>query len=198
MKITNFAIIVLVVVIGFLLFRSVKVEDADKKTLGDASQITASPSKEGKMPEIKTGNLTIEKKLLTISTSKGDIEVELYLQAAPKTVENFLKKAGEGFYNNKTWHRVEDWVVQGGDPKGDGTGGGDMPTELNDLTFSLGSIGIARGPDININNDSQFFIVKKDSSFLDKQYTNFGKVTVGMDVVNNISIGDKILNITTK
>lgn len=198
MKTVNIAIIILVAVVGLLLIRSVKIEDADKKTLDKTSSISASPTKEVKMPEIKTGNLTAGKKLVTISTSKGDIEIELYPQAAPKTVENFLQKAQSGFYNNLTWHRVEDWVVQGGDPLGNGTGGGKMPTELNDLTYAIGSVGIARGQDINQNNDSQFFIVKKDSSFLDKQYTNFGKVTAGMEVVSKIEIGDKILGIKEK
>jgi len=197
---------------SFLLAGCVKVEDAEKVSstpivqVEDTEKVSPTPiiQKEEKMdtnlnsPEIKTGNLTTDKKLVTITTSKGDIELELYPLAAPKTVDNFLKKAEAGFYNNLTWHRVEDWVIQGGDPSGNGTGGGDQSTELNDLTFSLGSIGIARGGDIRINNDSQFFIVKKDSAFLDKQYTNFGKVIIGMDVVDRIEIGDKILGIKGK
>ena len=117
---------------------------------------------------------------------------------APQTVERFAGKARSGFYNGLTFHRVEDWVVQGGDPLGTGTGGGKVPSEYNDLTFKLGAIGIARGPDPAINNDSQWFVVKKESSFLDKQYTNFGEVTSGMDVVNGIKIGDKIKSITVE
>src|SRR5881409_834586 len=104
-------------------------------------------------------------------------------------------KARSGFYDNLTFHRVEDWVVQGGDPKGTGTGGDRVPSEYNDLSFKLGAAGIARGQDPAFNNDSQFFIVKKDSTFLDKQYTNFGQVTAGMDVVAGIKIGDKIKTI---
>src|SRR5581483_10137632 len=105
-------------------------------------------------------------------------------------------KARGGFYNSLTFHRVEDWVVQGGDPQGDGRGGGRVPSEYNDLTFKTGAVGIARGQDPAFNNDSQFFIVKKDSSFLDTQYTNFGQLTSGMDVVSGITIGDKIKTIT--
>jgi peptidyl-prolyl cis-trans isomerase B (cyclophilin B) len=107
-----------------------------------------------------------------------------------------VAKATSGFYDGKTFHRVEDWVVQGGDPDGTGRGGGKMPSELNDLPFSKGSVGIARGGDIKVNNDSQWFICKADASWLDKQYTNFGQVTSGQDVVQGIRVGDKIKKVT--
>ena len=132
-----------------------------------------------------------------LKTTKGDIELTLYPKEAPNTVNNFLAKAQSGFYVNKIFHRVEDWVIQGGDPLGNGTGGGNMATEINNKPFVVGSLGVARGGDIRISNDSQFFIVKTDSQFLNNQYTNFGIVTKGMDVVNKIQIGDKILGITT-
>lgn len=131
-----------------------------------------------------------------IKTSKGDITISLYPNDAPNTVANFVSKSKNDFYKNLTFHRVEDWVVQGGDPLGNGTGGGNMPTELNNKPFVIGAVGIARGQDIKISNDSQFFITKKDSQFLNGQYTNFGIVTKGMDVVEKIEIGDKILGIT--
>lgn len=130
-----------------------------------------------------------------ISTSKGDITLTLYPKEAPSTVNNFVKKAKSGFYNNLVFHRVEDWVIQGGDPDGNGTGGGNMKTELNDNPFVVGSLGVARGPNIEISNDAQFFITKSDADWLNKQYTNFGIVTQGLDVVNKIAIGDKILGI---
>lgn len=131
-----------------------------------------------------------------IKTSKGDIGIEFYATEAAKTVANFVNKAKSGFYNNLTFHRVEDWVVQGGDPDGNGTGGGKMATELNNKPFVVGSLGVARGGDINISNDSQFFFTKTDASWLNGQYTNFGIVTKGMEVVNGIQIGDEILGIT--
>lgn len=134
----------------------------------------------------------------TITTSKGDIVLKFFQKEAPNTVLNFYNKAKSGFYNGLTFHRVEDWVIQGGDPKGDGTGGGSMPTELNDEPFGIGALGVARASDIKVSNDSQFFITKKDSQFLNKQYTNFGTVTAGMDVVNKIQIGDKILKIVVQ
>lgn len=132
----------------------------------------------------------------TIKTTRGDIKAIISGKAAPRTVKNFIEKAEKGFYKNLTFHRVEDWVVQGGDPKGNGTGGGLMQTELNDLPFVAGSLGIARGGDIRVSNDSQFFITKIESPHLNQQYTNFGLVIEGMDVVNSMKVGDKILGIT--
>jgi len=135
----------------------------------------------------------------TIELAKGGtFTIALRPDKAPQTVERFAGKARSGFYNNLLFHRVEDWVVQGGDPLGTGTGGEKVPSEYNDLTFALGAVGIARGADPAINNGSQWFVVKKESSFLDKQYTNFGTVTSGMDVVNGVKIGDKIKSITVE
>ena len=130
-----------------------------------------------------------------IATNAGQFTIVLDSQAAPKTVENFVQKARSDYYKGLTFHRVEDWVTQGGDPKGNGTGGGDQKTELSDKNFAEGSVGVARGGDINISNDSQFFICTKDCSFLNKQYTYFGKVTTGMDIVKQIKVGDKIQSI---
>lgn len=139
-----------------------------------------------------------EKQLAIIETSKGMIEVELYPDKAPNTVKNFLSKAASGFYKGLTFHRVEDWVIQGGDPVGNGTGGGKMPAEYNDIPFVDGSLGIARGMDKAQNNDSQFFICTTDCGWLTNEYTNFGKVTKGMDVAKKIAIGDKILSVQSK
>ncbi|MFC1627182.1 peptidylprolyl isomerase [Patescibacteria group bacterium] len=126
----------------------------------------------------------------------GVVEMELFPESAPKTVENFLSKAKSGYYEGLTFHRVEDWVAQGGDPLGTGTGGGEIATELSKVPFEIGSLGVARGGNIKISNDSQFFICTKDCSWLTGQYTNFGKVTKGMELVKKIKIGDKILQIS--
>jgi cyclophilin family peptidyl-prolyl cis-trans isomerase len=132
----------------------------------------------------------------TVELAKGgSFTFTLRPDKAPQTVARFVEKSRSGFYNDKVFHRVEDWVVQGGDPLGTGTGGEKVPSEYNDLSFKLGSVGIARGQDPAINNGSQWFVVKKDSTFLDKQYTNFGIVTSGIEVVNGIKIGDKIKTI---
>lgn len=130
-----------------------------------------------------------------IVTSKGELEITLFPDAAPNTVANFANKSQNGFYNNLTFHRVEDWVVQGGDPLGNGTGGGQMPTELNNNPFIRGSIGVARKGNIEVSNDSQFFITKTDAPHLDGLYTNFGQVGRGLDVVDSLEIGDKIISI---
>jgi peptidyl-prolyl cis-trans isomerase B (cyclophilin B) len=133
----------------------------------------------------------------TIKTSKGNINVILFGDIAPNTVKNFVVKADTGYYNGLTFHRVEDWLIQGGDPNGNGTGGGQMAAEQTpSKPFVAGSIGVARASNPQINNDSQFFITKTDASWLNGQYTNFGLVTSGMDVVNNIQKGDKIVGIT--
>ena len=125
----------------------------------------------------------------------GSFTITLRPDKAPQTVGRFAGKARSGFYDNLTFHRVEDWVVQGGDPLGTGTGGGQVPSEYNDLPFKTGAAGIARRDDPSQMNDSQFFIVKRDSDFLNTKYANFGQVTAGMDVVTGIKIGDRIKSI---
>jgi len=145
-----------------------------------------------------TSQTTVSSQSATIKTARGEFTIVLDSTAAPKTVENFIGKSKAGFYNDKIFHRVEDWVVQGGDPKSNGTGGGDQPTELSDRNFAEGAVGVARGGDIKVSNDSQFFICTTDCSFLNNQYAYFGKVTSGMDVVKKTQIGDKIESIEIK
>ena len=125
----------------------------------------------------------------------GSFTITLRPDQAPNTVANFVQKARDGKYDGLKFHRVEDWVVQGGDPLGNGMGGGKMPSEMNSLPFKVGAVGIARGNDPKVNNDSQWFVVKKDASWLNGQYTNFGQVDSGMDVVNGIRSGDVIRTI---
>lgn len=132
----------------------------------------------------------------------GSFTIALRPDKAPNTVANFIKKAKNGDYDGTTFHRVvPGFVAQGGDPlsKTDptraGTGGGQQPTELSDLPFLKGAAGIARGGDIKISNDAQFFICLEDARHLDNAYTNFGSVTQGMEVVAKIAIGDKIKTI---
>ena len=136
-------------------------------------------------------------RVATIELDKGGtIQIALFGADASQTVKNFETKATQGFYNGLKFHRVEDWVVQGGDPSGNGTGGGQMPSEYNKREFKVGSVGIARGQDPRINNDAQFFIVKRDSPHLNGNYTNFGQVTSGLELVVKIAIGDKIKKIS--
>lgn len=143
----------------------------------------------------------------TIETDKGTIELVLYPQDAPKTVTNFATLAKNGYYDNLTFHRVVDgFVIQGGDPTGSGSGGESVygekfEDELNPETASYkegykeGVLAMANaGPN---TNGSQFFIMLADNP-LPNDYTIFGKVTAGMDVVKKIVMGDGIKTITVK
>lgn len=139
-----------------------------------------------------------------IKTSKGDITVELYPKEAPLSVTNFVQLAKGGFYNNLTFHRVvPNFVVQGGDPQGTGSGGPGytIPAEIqgNPHKHVEGALAWARtGDDINPqrrSSGSQFYITLAPTPFLDDAYTVFGKTTAGMDVVKKIAQGDKILKI---
>jgi peptidyl-prolyl cis-trans isomerase B (cyclophilin B) len=132
----------------------------------------------------------------TVELAKGgSFAFTLRPDKAPQTVARFAQKARSGFYQELTFHRVENWVVQGGDPTGSGSGGNQVASEYNDLPFLAGAVGIARANNPAQMNDSQFFIVKIDSHHLDGMYANFGLLTSGMDVVQGIKIGDKIKTI---
>ena len=129
----------------------------------------------------------------TIETTLGTIELELYPDDAPKTVENFETLAGKGFYDGVIFHRViPDFMIQGGDPTGTGTGGPgyQFEDEQNDHPVARGALAMANaGPN---TNGSQFFIVTvQDASWLNGKHTVFGRVTAGMDVVDQISQVDR-------
>jgi len=125
----------------------------------------------------------------TLNTSKGTIAVELFDDDAPKTVENFRTLAGKGFYEGVIFHRViPDFMVQGGDPTGTGSGGPGytFEDEFNERKVVRGALAMANaGPN---TNGSQFFIVTAEACpWLDGKHTVFGQVTDGMDVVDAIS-----------
>lgn len=124
----------------------------------------------------------------------GTIAVELDGDAAPITVQNFMDLAESGFYDGLTFHRIiNGFMMQGGDPNGDGTGGSDQTIKgefsengvENDLSHTRGAISMARAKDMD-SASSQFFIVHQDSTYLDGQYACFGYVTDGMDIVDTI------------
>lgn len=134
-------------------------------------------------------------KTVTLETTKGPVVLEVYPDKMPVTVSNFEKLIGSGFYDGLTFHRVEDWVIQGGDPQGNGTGGPGwaIPLETNqDLKNVRGAVAMARGPEDPDSAGSQFYILKRDAAILDGQYAVFGKVIRGMEVVDQIAIGDKM------
>ena len=125
----------------------------------------------------------------TLHTNHGPIDVELYPDDAPKTVDNFVKLARDGFYDNLIFHRViPDFMIQGGDPTGTGSGGPgyQFEDEFNQHKVARGALAMANGgPN---TNGSQFFIVTADSCpWLDGKHTVFGNVTSGMETVDTIS-----------
>ena len=127
----------------------------------------------------------------------GEIAIEFFPDDAPKTVENFVTLAKKGFYDGVTFHRVEPgFVVQGGDPKGNGTGGPGytIKDEFNKQQHARGAVAMARTQAPN-SAGSQFYITLAPAHFLDGQYTVFGKVTSGMEVVDKIRVGDKMKSV---
>ena len=124
----------------------------------------------------------------------GTLTVELDADTAPITVTNFVNLAKDGFYDNLTFHRIMDgFMIQGGDPNGDGTGGADQTIKgefssngvENEISHTRGTISMARAQDPD-SASSQFFIVQEDSDYLDGNYAAFGHVTSGMEIVDQI------------
>lgn len=136
---------------------------------------------------------------VTIETAKGSIEIDLFPEYAPKTVNNFLFLVGEGFYDGVTFHRViSNFMIQGGDPTGTGMGGPGYRFEDefrgNPLKHETGSLSMANaGPN---TNGSQFFITHSPQPHLNGRHTVFGQVTKGQDVVNAIRQGDQMLSVS--
>ena len=150
--------------------------------------------------KLKNNYKYIRMKTAKISTEKGDMQVEFYEKDAPGTVENFIKLAKSGFYDGLTFHRViNDFVIQGGCPNGTGAGGPGytIPCELDgeNQYHDRGVLSMAHAG--RNTGGSQFFIChsRKNTSHLDRQHTCFGKVVEGLEVIDAIRPGDKILKI---
>ncbi len=200
-------VIIIAIAAGIVIYRnntSPNLTDM-KKTQADQS-VTQQKKEEQKVPKPVVayafpGTLPaarIANKQVTIKTKKGDITFEMFEQEAPKTVSNFVYLAEQQYYDNLTFHRVvPNFVIQGGDPSGNGTGGPGY--KFNDekvvRNYDQGIVAMANsGPD---TNGSQFFIML-DNVPLPKLYTIFGKVTSGMDVVKQIQIGDIMETVTVE
>ena len=132
-----------------------------------------------------------------IKTNKGEMKVEFFEDDAPKTVENFTKLAKDGYYDNLTWHRViPNFVIQGGCPKGDGTGGPgytiDCELDGENQFHDRGVLSMAHAG--RNTGGSQFFVChsRENTQHLDRNHTVFGKVTEGLDVLDAIQQGDSI------
>ncbi|MBS3908462.1 MAG: peptidylprolyl isomerase [Actinobacteria bacterium] len=180
---------------------------ADKKAASDADEVIEAEASEAPI----TTETTVaqappaaqpaagKRPHAVVETNKGKIVFELYPHKAPKTVANFVSLAGQSFYNGIKWHRVEPgFVIQGGDPlskdddpANDGLGGPGykIDAEFNDVPHITGTVAMARAQDPN-SAGSQFYICLDAQPSLDGNYTVFGQVVEGMDVVERIQVGD--------
>lgn len=198
-------VIILILVIGFFIIKKLNSNTEKNEnnfngietTMNENMQhneskdvVEKNDKEEGNDNMYRTGkhNVNIEIK------NYGTIELELDADVAPITVANFAKLVNEGFYDGLTFHRIIDgFMIQGGDPKGNGTGGSNENIKgeflvngvKNTISHVRGTISMARASAYN-SASSQFFIVHKDSKFLDGQYAGFGKVTKGIEVVDKI------------
>jgi len=150
-------------------------------------------------PDRDSESETLVKQTAVITLEKGgEIRLEFYPEDAPKTVENFVTLAKKGFYNGLNFHRVvPDFVVQGGCPKGNGTGGPgyQVKAEFNKQKHLRGTLAMARSQDPD-SAGSQFYICYGPTAHLDGQYTVFGRVVSGMEHVDRIKQGDRMTSVT--
>lgn len=176
--------------------------NADDASEAESSAASASSDGDAGSAESAAEDLAVSADDITVSyyadiavKDYGTITVALDAEEAPVTVANFVKLAREGFYDGLTFHRIMDgFMIQGGDPNGDGTGGSDETIKgefsqngvENNISHVRGAISMARSSSYD-SASSQFFIVQSDSTFLDGQYAGFGFVTEGMDIVDRIA-----------
>jgi cyclophilin family peptidyl-prolyl cis-trans isomerase len=166
-------------------------------TTSTATSATEQPGAPATTPttEEKKSMADYQSKVAEIHTTAGEIDIRFFPDVAPNHVKNFIDLAQKGFYNGTKFHRViPGFMVQGGDPNtkssdtstwGMGGSGTHVNAEFNEIPHKRGIVSMARSNDPN-SASSQFFIVVKDSNFLDRQYTVFGQVTKGMDVADKI------------
>ena len=182
-------------------------------TLLCAVPLLAAPAAQKKKPSKKEKAVATRdyaNTLATLQTDMGDITLKFFYDKAPRHVQNFVDLAASGFYDGTMFHRViPGFMIQGGDPNTKkpeypthpyGTGGNvvggkevRLKAEFNDISHKRGILSMARSPDPN-SASSQFFIVVKDSAFLDNQYSAFGEVVSGMDVADKIAAAPRGAN----
>ncbi len=198
MKTTTLFTFIVAVYSSFFLFACTKKDDSVINQDGTPT-VSLNMNQENQTSASANNNQTSD--MVALNTSYGQIVIKLFTDKAPNTVKNFLTKVNAGFYNGLSFHRVEPgFVVQGGDPLGNGTGGGTIISEINDTPFIRGSVGLARGSVKEQSNDSQFFIclAQDTCQHLSNEYVNFGQVVYGMEAVDQLQIGDKILSASTQ
>ena len=196
------------IIFSFILFSSFFLSGCSKKEESNninlqQNSIPTSMKQETNNQQNNNQNATNKEQetIVAITTKDGQIVLKLYQDQAPNTVANFIQKADSGYYDGLIFHRViEGFMAQGGDPEGTGMGGGDQKSEINNIPFVRGTIGLARGPIKEVSNDSQFFICfsTEGCQHLTGDYVNFGEVISGLDVLDKIEQGDQIIKITSQ
>ena len=142
----------------------------------------------------------LSKSTVVMTTTQGVIKYKFYSKDAPKTVARMAELIQQGFYNGLTFHRVvPGFVIQGGDPSGNGTGGSGqkLPAEFNERRHVEGTVAMARSADPN-SADSQFYISLGTHPHLDRSYTVFGQVIEGQNVAKQIKVGDRMTSVTVE
>ena len=161
--------------------------------LNSPQEATSSPAQ----PDLTVDGNGLSKSTVVMKTSGGTIKFKFYTQDAPKTVARIVELIQQGFYNGLTFHRVvPGFVIQGGDPSGNGTGGSGqkLQAEFNNRQHVEGTVAMARAEDPH-SADSQFYISLGTHPHLDHNYTVFAQVIEGMDVAKQIKVGDKIISV---
>lgn len=207
--------VVLALLVGFALAYFFLRENTSTPFTGDDSISVSSPEEAAEpattpAPDIATEETTsnepdltadtngLSKATVKITTPHGVIRYKFYSNDAPKTVARIVELIRAGFYNGLTFHRVlPGFVAQGGDPNGNGTGGSGqrLKAEFNERRHVEGTVAMARANDPD-SADSQFYITLAPQPHLDRNYTVFGQVVEGMDVVRKLQVGDKMLSVT--
>lgn len=183
-----FVLIFSVLLLFFLLGCGKKEEVKTQKAEEQPAQVAETKAPETK-PISQEPIVRDKNPIVVMETNYGPIELELFWKETPKTAENFLRLTISGFYDGLTFHRiVPNFVIQGGDPSGDGTGGPgySIPFEKANTKHLRGYLGMARSQDPN-SAGSQFYICLRDLPNLDNNYVVFGKVVKGMDTVDKIA-----------
>lgn len=177
-------------------------QKALKELSASAASAPAQPVAHARRParaaDLSVGADGLSKSTIIIVTERGTVRLKLYAKDAPHTVRRFVELVQQGFYNGLTFHRVvPDFVVQGGDPAGNGLGGTGqrLKAEINARKHVDGALAMARSQELD-SADSQFYITLGAQSFLDGKYTVFGQVVEGMDVVRRLTVGDKMISVT--
>lgn len=148
--------------------------------------------------EMSTDSHGLSHSTITVRTVHGNITFKLYPKHAPNTVTRIVELVKSGFYDGLTFHRVvPNFVIQGGDPLGDGTGGTGrkLKAEFSDLQHIRGTVAMARAQNPD-SADSQFYIALSTLPHLDKSYTIFGQVVDGLEILDKVTVGDKIISMT--